>query len=36
LQALRMIVNTDFCVAQCAFRQTDSDTPLPTSRIVVS
>lgn len=36
LQSLRMIVNTDFYVAQCAFRQIDIDTPLPMSRIVVS
>lgn len=36
LQSLRMIVNTDFCVVQCAFRQTENDTPLPMSSIVVS
>jgi hypothetical protein len=36
LQSLRMIVNTDSCVAQCAFRQTENDTPLPMSSIVVS
>ena len=36
LQSLRMIVNTVFLPAQFAGRQTDSDTPLPMSRIVVS
>lgn len=40
LQALRMIVNTDFSPGlwrpQCAFRQTDIDTPLPMSSKVVS
>jgi hypothetical protein len=36
LQSLRMIVNTDFYVVQLAFRHTDSETPLPMSRIVVS